>query len=111
MARAAKIPRSLRMELGIKRTNTEFLKESSREYHRVLAQFKPEYRIIECSHGKQWILQKQEASHAAPWRALGYAATKSGLINLCGRLKLLPMQNIEKIVAGIPQLSSKTNRK
>ena len=111
MARAAKIPRSLRMELGIKRTNTEFLKESSREYHQVLAQFKPEYRIIECSHGKQWILQKQEASHAAPWRALGYAATKSGLINLCGRLKLLPMHKIETMIASIPQLSSKTNRK
>ena len=111
MARAAKVPRSLSMELGSKRTTSELLKESSSDYHRVSAQFKHHYRIIECSHGKQWILQKQEASHAAPWRALGYAATKSGLINLCGRLKLLPMQNIEKIVAGIPQLSSKTNRK
>ena len=111
MARAAKIPRSLSMELGSKRTNSELLKESSSDYHRVVAHVKFYYRIIECSHGKQWILQKQEASHAAPWRALGYAATKSGLINLCGRLKLLPMQNIEKIVAGIPQLSSKTNRK
>ena len=111
MARAAKIPRSLLMELGSKRITSELLKESSSDYHRVVAQFKPEYRIIECSHGKQWILQKREASHAAPWRAIGYAATKSGLINLCGRLKLLPMQNIEKIVASIPPLSSKTNRK
>lgn len=111
MARTAKIHRSLSKELGSKRTNSEFLKESSREYDRVLAQVKPRYRIIQCSHGKQWILQKREASHAAPWRAVGYAATKSGLINLCGRLKLLPLHNIEKIVASIPQLSSKTNRK
>ena len=111
MARRVKIPRSLSTELGSKRTNGEFLKESSREYHRVLAQFKPHYRIIECSHGKQWILQKQEASHAAPWRALGYAATKSGLINLFRRLKLLPLHKIETMVASIPPLSSKTNRK
>lgn len=111
MVRAAKVPHSLSIELGSKRTTSELLKESSSDYNRVLARVKFYYRIIECSHGKQWILQKQEASHAAPWRALGYAATKSGLINLCGRLKLLPMQNIEKIVAGIPQLSSKTNQK
>ena len=111
MARASKVPPSLSTEFGIKRTNPEFLKESSREYHRVLAQFKPEYRIIECSHGKQWILQKREASHAAPWRAIGYAATKSGLINLCGRLKLLPLHKIETMIASIPPLSSKTHRK
>lgn len=111
MARASKVPPSLSMELGIKRTNREFLKESSCEYHRVSAQFKHHYRIIECSHGKQWVLQKRETSHAAPWRALGYAATKSGLINLCGRLKLLPLHKIETLVASIPQLSSKTNRK
>ena len=111
MARVAKIPCSLKMQLGSKRTTSELLKESSSDYHRVVAHVKFYYRIIECSHGKQWILQKQEASHAAPWRALGYAATKSGLINLCGRLKLLPMQYIEKIVASIPPLSSKTHRK
>ena len=111
MSKAVKIPRSLAMELNSKRTNNELLKESSSDYHRVLAQVKPHYRIIQCSHGKQWILQKQETSHAAPWRAVGYAATKSGLINLCGRLKLLPLHNIEKIVASIPPLSSKTHRK
>ena len=111
MSKAVKKPRSLTMELGSKRTNNELLKESSSDYHRVLAQLKPRYRIIQCLHGKQWIVQKREASHAAPWRALGYAATKSGLINLCGRLKLLPLHNIEKMVASIPQLSSKINRK
>lgn len=111
MDRTEKIPRSLSMELGSKRTSSELLKESSSDYHRVVAHVRFYYRIIECSHGKQWILQKQEASHAALWRALGYAATKKGLINLCVRLKLLPVQNIEKIVEGIPQLSSKTDRK
>ena len=111
MVRAAKVPRSLSIELGSKRTTSELLKESSSDYHRVVAHVKFYYRIIECSHGKQWILQKQEASHAAPWRAVGYAATKSGLINLCGRLKLLPLHNIEKMVASIPPLSSKTHQK
>ena len=46
MARASKIPRSLSMELGSKRTTSELLKESSSDYHRVVAHVKFYYRII-----------------------------------------------------------------
>lgn len=64
-------------------------RERDDNYYAVIAQLSPRWRIIVPTDGIQWIIQRREASHAAPWRGVGYVQRREGLITLCGRLGLI----------------------
>jgi len=64
-------------------------RESDDGYRDVMALLAPRWRVICCRDGIQWILQKKEASHEAPWRSVKYFTTKAALIEACGSLNPL----------------------
>ena len=70
-------------------------RESDDNYRDVVALLAPRWRVICCRDGIQWILQKKEASHEAPWRGVKYFTTKAALIEACGSLNLLSEPNAE----------------
>jgi len=61
--------------------------ESSDTYHRVVANLNPGWRVVECRHGMQWILQRRgspETSRGDDWRGRSYCQTAEALIR-CAR--------------------------
>jgi hypothetical protein len=57
-------------------------------YPRRVAVLNDRWRVVECRHGIQWILQARHRSEMPPasrWRGRAYCRTKEALIR-CGRL-------------------------
>ncbi|WP_457650682.1 hypothetical protein [Profundibacter sp.] len=60
-------------------------RETADEYRRVVFRA-GRYRVIECRHGIQWILQKRrnrKSPRGVAWEALGYCQTRKALDRLC----------------------------
>ena len=78
-------------------------RERDDNYHEVVAQLSPRWRVIVCADGIQWIIQKKEASHAAPWRGVKYVTSRDGLIALCGSLELPINANVRALFDALPE--------
>ena len=78
-------------------------RESDDDYRDVIALLAPRWRVICCRDGIQWILQKKEASHEAPWRGVKHLTTKATLIEACGSLNLLSEPNAEAVLYALPE--------
>ena len=78
-------------------------RESDDDYRDVIALLAPRWRVICCRDGIQWILQKKESSHEAPWRGVKYFNTKAALIEACGSLNLLSEPNAEAVLYALPE--------
>lgn len=63
-------------------------KESSGDYHRVVAILNPRHRVIVCRDGIQWILQRRagERHGRARWDSRSYCRTREGLNRVCREL-------------------------
>ena len=58
--------------------------ETSDDYGGVVAQLSPEWRVIVCRDGLQWVLQRRKNGGAErPWRARHYCRTRRALVRLC----------------------------
>lgn len=77
--------------------------ESSDLYAKVIVQSSDRWRVILCSQGLQWIIQKKESSHAGPWRAEKYVTSHSALIKACGTLGLLSDPATEAVLYTLPE--------
>jgi hypothetical protein len=91
--------------------------ESADDYHRVVARLNDRWRVIECRHGLQWVLQHRgspEMPRTDDWRGRSYCRTSEAL-RRCSRehagaidpaasaiLTALP-ERIEEVAAGIPE--------
>ena len=64
--------------------------ESSGDYGRVVLTLSPQWRIIECRQGIQWIIQKCKGMRygTTRWDSCHYLTSRDGLITVCHRLKL-----------------------
>lgn len=78
-------------------------RESDDDYRDMIALLAPRWRVICCRDGIQWILQKKEASHEAPWRGVKYFTTNAALIEACGSLNLLSEPNAEAVLYALPE--------
>ena len=61
--------------------------ESADDYHRIVARLNPGWRVIECTHDIQWILQRRgspERPRTDDWRGRSYCRTSEAL-RLCTR--------------------------
>ena len=85
--------------------------EQDDDYERVIIILKPRWRVVQCSQGCQFILQKKEASHAGPWRAQKYISSRNALIELCGRLGLLLDRNAEATLLSQPEYAHQIGQK
>jgi hypothetical protein len=63
-------------------------KESSDDYHRVVAILNPRHRVIICRDGIQLILQRRagERHGRARWDSRSYCRTREGLNRVCREL-------------------------
>ena len=86
-------------------------REQDDDYERVIIILKPRWRVVYCSQGCQFILQKKEASHAGPWRAQKYVSSREALIELCGRLGLLSDSNAEATLLSQPEYAHQIGQK
>ncbi len=58
-------------------------------YHGIVAQLAPNFRVVECRDGIQWIIQRREKGTAQrPWRGVSFCGTRAALLRLCGALEL-----------------------
>ena len=66
-------------------------RESDDNYHNVILQLAPRWRVIVCKDYLQWIIQKRTAEplHAGVWRGVSYVTSRNSLIRLCASLELL----------------------
>ena len=85
--------------------------ESSDLYAKVIVQSSDRWRVILCSQGLQWIIQKKESSHAGPWRAEKYLTSRSALIRACGTLGLLSDPATEAVLYALPDYVSQLAKK
>ena len=85
--------------------------ESSDLYAKVIIQSSDRWRVILCSQGLQWIIQKKESSHAGPWRAEKYVTSRSALIKACGTLGLLSDPATEAVLYALPDYVSQLAKK
>jgi hypothetical protein len=62
-------------------------RERDDDYFAVIEELSEKHRVIVDEDGLQFILQKRhsEGAHGAVWRAIGYAASATGLVSLCAR--------------------------
>ena len=97
--------------VGVANTNTPSHRERDHDYAYVVVQLAPRYRVILCPQGLQWIIQEQEASHEAPWRAQEYHATRESLLKACGKRGLLSDANAEAVLYALPDHVSQLAKK
>jgi hypothetical protein len=97
--------------MGVANTNTPSHRERDDDYTYVVVQLAPRYRVILCPQGLQWIIQKKEASHEAPWRAEGYYTSRKSLLKACGKRGLLSDPNAEAVLYALPYHVSQVAKK
>ena len=88
-------------------------KEREDNYHDVVAQLAPRWRVIVCKDYLQWIIQKRTAEplHAGVWRGVSYVTTRNSLIRLCATLELLSDQAVRATLDALPeQFSGSLNK-
>ena len=76
--------------------------ESADYYDDVILHLSPRYRVITCRDLAQWIIQKKEASHAGPWRGVGYHTCRDSLMRACGSLNLLSAASEDQLLDALP---------
>jgi hypothetical protein len=75
----------LRLKPSIKPPNAVLGPESSETYHHVIARLNAKWRVIACTAGIQWILQRTYQGQSGPgWASQCYCRTREGLVQ-CAR--------------------------
>jgi len=96
---------------GVANTNTPSHRERDNNYADIVVQLTPRYRVILCPQGLQWIIQQQECSHEAPWRAQEYHTSRESLLNACGKRGFLSDPNVEAVLHALPDHVSQLAKK
>ena len=80
-------------------------RESEDNYHDVVAQLAPRWRVIVCKDYLQWIIQKRTAEplHRGVWRSQSYVTSRNSLITLCASLELLSDDNVCATLDALPE--------
>ena len=80
-------------------------RESEDNYHDVVAQLAPRWRVIVCKDYLQWIIQKRTAEplHRGEWRGQSYVTSRNSLIRLCASLELLSDDTVCATLDALPE--------
>ena len=111
MADPRNTPPTSALNIGIVNVRTLSSRERDDDYSKVVVQLTPRYRIILCPQGLQWILQEKEASHEAPWRAMGYHTSRDNMLKACGKRGFLSDPNVEAVLNALPPYVSQLAKK
>ena len=99
------IPPTLLENRGAAYAITPSHKESDDNYHDVIAQLAPRWRVIVCKDYLQWIIQKRTAEplHRGVWRSQSYVTSRNSLIRLCASLELLSDDTVCATLDALPE--------
>ena len=86
-------------------------RERDDNYADIVVKLAPRYRVILCPQRLQWIVQQQECSHAAPWRAQEYHTSRESLLKACGKRGLLSDPDVETVLHALPDHVSQLAKK
>ena len=107
------IPPTLSENSGAAYAVTPSHKESDDNYHNVILQLAPRWRVIVCKDYLQWIIQKRTAEplHRGVWRSQSYVTSRNSLIRLCASLELLSDHAVRATLDALPEQFSKLYKK
>ena len=97
--------------MGVNNTKTKSHRERDDDYAFIVVHLAPRYRVILCPQSLQWIVQQQECSHAAPWRALEYHTSRDSLLSACGKRGFISDPNVEAVLHALPDHVSQLAKK
>ena len=99
------IPPTLPENGGAPCTARPSRKESDDNYHDVVTQLAPRWRVIVCKDYLQWIIQKRTAEplHRGVWRGQSYPTSRNSLIRLCASLELLSDHAVRATLDALPE--------
>lgn len=79
-------------------------RESHDDYDGVIVECREGRRIIIDKTSSQYIAQERSSStNTGVWIGKSHCTTKSGLLNVCSRLKLLSDAKVEAVVRSLPE--------
>lgn len=89
---------------GVVCENMVIRRESSDDYFRVLIQFLAEWRLIQCKHGTQWVVQSRSAKkpNVGTWVGRKHVTTKTALLVVCSALHLIRDTSVAQKVLALP---------
>ena len=102
MTNPRKAPPPHSPSMGVANKKTPSHRERDTDYAYVVVQLAPRYRVILCPQALQWIIQEQEASHEAPWRAQEYLTSRDSILKACGKRGFLSDPNVEAVLHALP---------
>ena len=97
--------------MGVANVPTPSHRERDENYAYIVVHLAPRYRVILCPLQLQWIVQQQECSHEAPWRAQEYHTSRESLMKACGKLGFLSDHNVEAVLHALPDHVSQLSKK
>ena len=81
-------------------------RESHDDYARVIVECRKNWRVIIDKAGLQYITQKRSSStNIGVWIGKSYCTTRSELVRVCSRLKLLSDANVEAVLRALPEFA------
>ena len=97
--------------MGVADINNGSHRERDGDYTDIVVQLAPRYRVILCTQGLCWIIQKKECSRSGQWRAKQYLTSRDSLIKACGKLGVLSDPNVEAVLHALPDHVSQLAKK
>jgi hypothetical protein len=82
------------------------MSESADNYGRVVARLNPRWRVIECQHRIQWILQYRASAETYPtsnWKGRSYCRTKETLLRCCREHAATIDPSATAVLAALPE--------
>ena len=92
------------LSIGVVCENMVIRRESSDDYFRVLIQFLAEWRLIQCKHGTQWVVQSRSTKkpNVGTWVGRKHAPCPALLV-VCSALNLIRDQSVAQKVLALPE--------
>ena len=79
-------------------------RESHDAYGGAIVDCRDGWRIVACKTGKQYVAQKRSSStNTGVWIGKSHCTTRSELLNVCTRLKLLSDATVVAVIKALPE--------
>ena len=87
-------------------------RESHDAYRGTIVDCRSGWRIIIDKTSSQYVAQKRSSStNTGVWIGKSHFTTRSGLLNVCSRLKLLSDANVEAVLRALPEYARDYSKK
>lgn len=87
-------------------------RESHDDYAGVVVEGRDGWRVIIDKTNSQYIAQERSSrTNTGVWIGKSHCTTRSGLLNVCSRLKLLSDANVEAVLRALPEYARDYSKK